>query len=158
MKCRACGAESSGFVCLHCGTSLAPTTSASDEARATEELHQAVVHAKTDEERARILANGPIPDHTAEIVDAALRSAALLDPKKYATEVPTAAIARIESMRAKLRLLGEDAADREIENRIKRYHVEAGIESREGSQAVLLMLGVVVVLVGLVIVAYRACR
>ncbi|MBL8720588.1 MAG: hypothetical protein JNL79_31675 [Myxococcales bacterium] len=154
MACRACGAASEGFVCLFCGTSLTVATSPADEAQALEELHQAILRAETDEARARILGNGLLPDHPAELVDAGLRAAALLDPKQYATPIPTAAIARIEALRAKLRLLGEDAADRELGASVARYEAGAASESKEGARVVamlflVLLAGIVVVILAL---------
>lgn len=142
-------------MCLFCGTSLTVATNANEEAQALEELHQAILRAETDEARARILANGLLPDHPAELIDAGLRAAALLDPKQYATPIPTAAIARIEALRAKLRLLGEDAADRELAASVARYEAGAATESREGGRIVLLLF---LVLLGGVVVVILALR
>jgi hypothetical protein len=147
--CRACGAETSGYVCLFCGAPLAVATDATSERQALEELHQAIVHATEDEQRARILANGAIPDDDRVLVDAGLRTAALLDPERYVDQMPGAAIARIESIRAKLRMRSNAAADRELGARVAEYQRGAARESSTGFKIVL----VIGVLLALMVVA-----
>lgn len=142
-------------MCLFCGASVSVATSPAEEAQAIDELHQAILRAENDQVRARILANGPLPDHASELVDAGLRASALLDPKQYATAVPTAAIARIEALRAKLRLLGEDAADRELAASVARYEASAATESKEGARLVAVLFLVLLGGIAVVILALR---
>jgi hypothetical protein len=155
--CRACGADATGFVCLYCGAPLLPATSAAEERQALEELHQAMVHAKEDSQRARILANGSLPDDDRVLTDAGLRAAALLDPERYADDTPSAAIARIEAIRAKLRMRGQLVADRELGARIDAYRKGAERETGVGLRASLAFAAFAIALIVGIVVAVKRC-
>lgn len=153
--CRACGAAASGYVCLYCGASLTPALDYDAERQALEELHQAMLRAAADADRARILGHGPIPDDDRALVDAGLRAAALLVPQNYADATPGAAIARIEAIRAKLRMRGNAVADRELGARVDEYQKGAARESDTGLRAVLVLVAALTAIVVVIVLALR---
>lgn len=132
-------------MCRYCGTVRAPLESTSDEAEAIAELHRAIAEADSDSVRARILKHGPIPTDQDVLIDSGIRTAQLLDPERYTDDTPAAAIARIQAISMKLRLLSDGsgsakrAAD-ELEQRIERYRHDAKRESRAGVRAVIILV------------------
>lgn len=158
--CRSCGSEARGRVCHFCGSLVGRIESPEAEAEAIAELHVAISDAKDDKARARLLANGPLPDDRDVLIDAALRAAQLLDPKSYADETPHAAVRRVEAVCMKLRVLAADdaVADRgvaELEKRLGSFKAGVTHEEREGSKAMLVFLVLVLGVLG--VLGYGAC-
>ncbi len=150
--CRHCGSPAPGRICHFCGTLTRGLDSAKVEAEAIAELHAAINDAD-DETRARLLKNGPLPSDRDVLIDAALRTCQLLDPSSFADDTPQAAIARIQAMIMKLRVLaaGDPVATRaiaELEAGIARYEAGAKTESAEGSRVVLILGLILLAMIG----------
>jgi hypothetical protein len=142
-------------VCHFCGTLITRIESPEAEVEAIAELHAAITDANDDKARARLLANGPLPDDRDVLIDAALRASQLMSPKDYADETPHAAVRRVEAVCMKLRVLaaGDPVADRgvhELEKKLAAFKHGAAQEEREGGKAVLVILLVGLGLFGLI--------
>lgn len=151
--CNGCGSAVTGRVCHFCGTITRSLESAASEAEAIAELHAAITASKDDETRARLLKNGPLPSDRDVLIDAGLRASQLLDPSTYADDTPKAAIARVQAVVMKLRVIGDsDAVTQravtELEQGLARYQVGAEKESAEGSRAVAVVAFFFLALVG----------
>lgn len=150
-SCKVCGSEARGRICHFCGTLVGRLESPEAEAEVIAELHVAISAAKDDPARARLLANGPLPDDRDVLIDAALRASQLADPKSYADQTPHAAVRRIEAVRMKLRVLapGDPVAERavaELGKKLEAFEADEAREQSEGSKSVLVFLAVAVVL------------
>lgn len=144
-RCKSCGSEARGRVCHFCGTLVGRIESPAAEAEAIAELHFAIGEAKDDAARARLIANGPLPDDRDVLIDAALRAAQLLEPKSYADQTPHAAVRRVEAVCMKLRVLaaGDAVAARgvdELEKKLAAFAQGVAHEEREGGKAALIFL------------------
>ena len=142
--CKSCGSEGVGRICHYCGTLLSRIESPEAEADAIAELHVAITAATDDPARARLLANGPLPDDRDVLIDAALRAAQLLDPRNYADETPNAAMRRVEAVCMKLRVLApsDAVADRaidELQAKLARHSDLVSKEQREGNRLVVVL-------------------
>ncbi len=140
-------------MCHYCGTAGAPLESSGEEAEAIAELHRAIAETDSDAVHARLLKHGPIPTDQEVLIDAGIRTAQLLDPERYVDDAPAAAIARLQAISMKLRLLSDPSgaakrAAEELEQRVERYRVDAKRESRAGVRA-LIILGLVVIAIAL---------
>lgn len=156
--CKSCGSDGRGRVCHFCGTLLSVIESPEAEADAIAELHVAITEAPDDPARARLLANGPLPDDRDVLIDSALRASQLLDPKNYASETPNAAARRIEAVCMKLRVLApsDPVADRavaELEAKLSRHTKVVAKEEREGNRLVLVLIVVCALLLSGVVYA-----
>jgi hypothetical protein len=154
-SCKSCGSPARGRVCHCCGTLVGRIESPEAEAEAIAELHVAITDAKDDKARARLLANGPLPDDRDVLIDAALRASQLMSPKHYADETPHAAVRRVEAVCMKLKVLaaGDPVADRgvqELEKKLSAFKDGVTEEEREGGKAVLVLLLVCLAFFGLV--------
>lgn len=141
VQCRGCGSPTRGRVCHFCGMVTDRIESPEAEAEAIHELHVAISAAKDDEARARLLANGPLPDDRDVLIDTALRATQLLDPKNYNDQTPHAATRRVEAVCIKLKILASDdvVARRAVEQLEKKLaDFQAGVkrEHSEGGKAV----------------------
>jgi hypothetical protein len=124
-----------GTVCRFCGRSARRLDSPEEEAEAIAELHQAVGATAEDAAKARLLANGPLPDDPGVLIDAGLRCIQLMEPSQYLSETAKAAKRRAEVVVVKLRVLPEgdpriSHAIREIDAQVKSFADSARRQDR----------------------------
>ena len=107
-NCPHCGASFTGLICDYCGALAGMTSTAAEQRRALEELHQLI--AKCPRERqVMLIKNGYLPDDTAALIDAGIKCVALMDDDEVKADRTDAAARRLDAVVIKLRLRPPDS-------------------------------------------------
>lgn len=102
-NCTYCGAQiiNSRFICPYCGSYISQTHSPQEEKSALIELHSIIVQSPK-EKQIDIIRNGFLPDNTPVLIDAGVRTVAMIDTKEPNDDRNLAAVSRLESIILKL--------------------------------------------------------
>lgn len=131
-KCPSCGAPGSTRVCAFCGTLLVVPVDTADEKEALDDFHHLLTGQAEKEKQVLFLQHGFIPDDPSNLIDAGIRSVALVDYDSNETEPGNAAANRLRAITLKLKLMNTTP---EVNRAIKEFESVLGkhehIEQRE---------------------------
>ena len=149
--CGSCGERSSGQFCGYCGSRIRQAEDVSIQARALNELHEALVNAER-KEAARLLKNGTLPNDRELLVEAGLRTLPHINPDDVLMGVTEAAIKRLKTVMRKLRLRHQDEYTRNALRQFERELREYRARDRQNLISGTIALGVIAsVIAGIVV-------
>ncbi|MDM8520358.1 hypothetical protein QUF64_09950 [Anaerolineales bacterium HSG6] len=118
-KCDHCGAYVKGLVCEYCGAYHKTNHDADIELKALDEYHIYLQKSDKEQDRAKILEHGFLPQHQAVLIEAGVRCIPLV--KTEISKDAKAAQLRLEAIVIKLKLMPSDAA---IEQAVTEFQIK----------------------------------
>jgi hypothetical protein len=106
-NCPHCGAAFTGLICDYCGALAGMTSTAEEQRKALEELHQLITKCPR-ERQILLIKNGYLPDDTTALIDAGLKCLPLMDDDEAKADRSDASARRLEAVIAKLKLRPPD--------------------------------------------------
>lgn len=103
--CPACGAPNDTKVCAFCGTLLTTLINTREEREALDEFHRLLAQQTEDEKRVEFLQNGFIPEDSDNLIDAGIRSVALIDMNSGYDNLSNGAANRLRAITLKLKIM-----------------------------------------------------
>lgn len=146
-QCSRCGAPVESLVCRYCGGLAGTAEGLEGERKALRELHDFLVKAEKDAQM-KMLRGGYLPSHPDVLIDAGLRCVPILGDTGNDPEVCMSAVARLESIVMKLKLMPRDER---IGRAIAEFEGKLKAERAEENQAVLIFFGVLVVVAAVLV-------
>ncbi|MCP4142616.1 MAG: hypothetical protein GY755_20445 [Chloroflexi bacterium] len=149
-NCPSCGAPGAGRICEFCGTLLAVPINTSEEKEALNDFHHLLAGQDEAEKRVAFLQHGFIPEDPSNLIDAGVRSVALIDFNADEDEPGNAAANRLRAIMLKLKIMEAPTPDitRAISEFERVLNKHEHIEKRDSIIGWVLLAVIGIVLIG----------